>query len=129
MKYLDQLRADPRVSSVSDERSTGDGIWIYLRTGFDSRMDVVSGVTTYVHEQTIPALRAAMLRVVPVQFTDAEWQAIEVALRARLAQYRVETLSDGKADAENVKARERIAARTPRVEAMTSALAKLDRPS
>lgn len=28
------IQNDPRVSSVSDERSMGDGVWVYLKANF-----------------------------------------------------------------------------------------------
>lgn len=33
-KIEQRIRMDHRVAFVSDERSSGDGIWVYLRHGF-----------------------------------------------------------------------------------------------
>jgi hypothetical protein len=34
-KMLEKIRKDPRVWAVDDERkTTGDGIWVYLETGY-----------------------------------------------------------------------------------------------
>ena len=63
MKYLDQLRADPRVADVSDERGMGDGYWIVLKDGWYSPdMDCQT-----IHEYTIKALRAVMAGVKAVK--------------------------------------------------------------
>lgn len=62
MRYLDQLRADPRVASVSDERATDDGYWVALNPGWLSE---TNGCQT-VHEYTVEALRRAMKTVTPV---------------------------------------------------------------
>jgi hypothetical protein len=72
MKYLDKLRADPRVAEISDERGGdpegGDGIWIYLKDGFDSNGDPWI-VSTCIHEWNLTDLRAAMTAVTPVDPT------------------------------------------------------------
>ena len=72
MKYLNLLRADPRVESVSDERDGlaggGDGIWIYLKDGWDANNDPWI-VSTCVHEWNIRDLRNAMKNVTPADPT------------------------------------------------------------
>jgi hypothetical protein len=35
-EVIDAINAHPRVESVSDERSLGDGYWVYLHTGWIS---------------------------------------------------------------------------------------------
>lgn len=35
-KIIEKIKADKRVQSVSDERSWGDGFWIYLKPGFSN---------------------------------------------------------------------------------------------
>lgn len=59
MQYFQSLESDPRVSEISDERSTDDGYWVYLRPGFNW-----DGIRT-VHEYTVADLRRAMREVVP----------------------------------------------------------------
>jgi hypothetical protein len=34
MTVLERMKKDKRVQSVSDERSGGDGVWVYLKPGF-----------------------------------------------------------------------------------------------
>lgn len=43
------IQADPRVDSVSDERDTGDGCWVYLRRPYADR----SREMACIHEDTI----------------------------------------------------------------------------
>ena len=43
------LALDSRVESVSDERGSGDGIWVYLRGGYVN-LTLDSG---YIHEHTV----------------------------------------------------------------------------
>lgn len=33
-KTILKLKSDPRVEEISDERSAGDGFWVYLKSGF-----------------------------------------------------------------------------------------------
>lgn len=51
---------DPRIEEISDERSSGDGIWLYLKPGFiwDNSVHVV-------HENTVKACREALKYVTP----------------------------------------------------------------
>jgi hypothetical protein len=56
MKYLDQLRADPRVSDISDERAYDEGVWVYLVPGWVSD----STDTGTIHERTLADIRSEM---------------------------------------------------------------------
>lgn len=49
---------DPRIESVSDERSSGDGIWLYLKKGWKSSQD-----THCVHEDTVKECREELENV------------------------------------------------------------------
>lgn len=62
-KYLDQLRADPRIDSIDDERGYGEGIWVYLKPGYRAPDDSASDRT--IHEDTIAAVRRMVSRIVP----------------------------------------------------------------
>ena len=53
-RTLAQLAAHPWVESVSDERSSGDGIWVYTRPGF---VNDAGGHT--IHETTVKGCLAA----------------------------------------------------------------------
>ena len=50
MKGIDRLKKDPRVDSVSDERSFGDGYFVYLKAGYCISDDDTCHT---IHEQTI----------------------------------------------------------------------------
>lgn len=58
-RTLAQLRKDPRVKEVSDERGTFDqGIWVYLKAGwFNDEFDFNC---TFIHEQTVAEVCNAM---------------------------------------------------------------------
>ena len=49
VRTLRDLRNDPRVQSVSDERGIGDGIWVYLKEGFTNERLECSTI----HEYTV----------------------------------------------------------------------------
>jgi hypothetical protein len=63
MKYLDKLKSDPRVASISNEGTgqNGDGVFVSLHVGWVAE----STGTHEVHEWTIADLREAMKTVVP----------------------------------------------------------------
>lgn len=48
MTTIERIKADPRVADVSDERSMGDGFWVYLKSGFAVQGDEVHCI----HEDT-----------------------------------------------------------------------------
>ena len=52
MKSLDKIRSDPRVDSVSDERSSADGIFVYLKPGYQTMNDPI-GHEHAIHEDSI----------------------------------------------------------------------------
>lgn len=52
-KTLNDIRNHPLVDEVSDERSTGDGIWVYLVNGY------CWGEVHSLHEDTVKGLLAA----------------------------------------------------------------------
>jgi hypothetical protein len=65
MKTLDRLKADPRVSDVSDERQFGDGYFICLKPEFaDVKFDPWQPTRT-IHEYTVRDLLRRMRDVRP----------------------------------------------------------------
>ncbi len=46
-EYRQKIREDNRVAGISDERGRGDGIWVYLTSGY-----VWAGQYSSIHEQT-----------------------------------------------------------------------------
>lgn len=48
---------DKRIEATSDERATGDGIWLYLKPGW------IWGEVHFVHEDTVTACRQALRTV------------------------------------------------------------------
>lgn len=74
-RTLAQLSDHPWVDWISDERDTGDGIWVYLKPGF-----VWDGTTSHVHESTAKECCRAMadVRWDPVAWGHAcgasEWE-------------------------------------------------------
>lgn len=65
-KTLNQIKSDPRVESVSDERSSDEGIWIYLREGYYDPKHDPHFKTTAIHERTVAEAAARMRDVVSV---------------------------------------------------------------
>lgn len=64
---LHNLKKNPKVSSISDERDTGDGIWVYLKPGWHCAL---SGTHT-VHEWTVRDLVESFDTVAPCGSPDA----------------------------------------------------------
>lgn len=56
MKLLQRILTDARVIAVSDERDTGEGFWIYLRSGFITS----TTETGSIHEDTLAKAYAAL---------------------------------------------------------------------
>lgn len=60
-KTMTQFKADPRVQDISDERGSGDGIWLNLRNGF-----MCGDTQTHsVHEDTVKECSESMKSVHP----------------------------------------------------------------
>lgn len=58
-RTLRELKADPRVSSIGDERDTDDGVWVYLAPGWWNPLDECS----VVHRDNWKQAMAAMADV------------------------------------------------------------------
>lgn len=62
-KVEQAIRNDPRVDSISDERGgrgdPGDGIWVYLKNGYESGADPFASLHQ-IHEDTWTACKQAM---------------------------------------------------------------------
>lgn len=66
MTLKDRIIVMPHVSSVSDERGCGDGVWVYYKDGFKSSSDPV-GACHMDHEDTWTALYSAAKDVMPCE--------------------------------------------------------------
>lgn len=64
-RSLADLRKDPRVTDLSDERGNGDGVWAYLVAGYQSSLG-----THQVTEDTVAQTCAAMADVRPCACED-----------------------------------------------------------
>jgi len=60
-RTIKQIESDPRVQSVSDERNSGEGVWVYLHAEYISPM---MGCGT-IHEDTVRDCAYEMQSVVP----------------------------------------------------------------
>lgn len=65
-KGLSKIARDRRVASVSDERGSGDGIFVYLKPEFRC----VRTATRTVHEDTVAEAAKALSEVRPRRNTD-----------------------------------------------------------
>jgi len=66
LRILQDMRNDPRVESVHDDRRTGDGIVVVLKKGWAGPQ----GDETVI-EHTIPNLQEAMTKVFPAKNNDS----------------------------------------------------------
>lgn len=64
MTIQEKILALPYVSAVSDERTFGDGIWVYYRNGYKSAMDL-KGALHQDHEDTWAELYRAAKDAIP----------------------------------------------------------------
>lgn len=71
---------DTRIEAISDERATGDGIWLYLKPGW------VWDEVHFVHEDTVRACRQALRVVQPCNCEECE------TLKAQAAAQGTDTL-------------------------------------
>lgn len=61
-KVEDEIKAHPHTEDISDERSSGDGYWVYLKKGYQMEP---SSMTHSVHEDTPSKALAALKKIVP----------------------------------------------------------------
>lgn len=66
---MEKVLADPRIEEVSDERGSGDGIWVYTKPGFHDGYDP-RGPTHAVHEDTWRDVLRQMRSIEPCACAD-----------------------------------------------------------
>lgn len=71
MTLKDRILALPHVETISDERGSEDGIWVYYREGFKSTMDP-KGALHQEHEDTWAEVYALAKRPLPCACEDCE---------------------------------------------------------
>lgn len=68
---LEKIQADPRVDRISDERRMGDGIWVYLKHGYEAP----STETRTIHEYNLKAVIKELKQVYEVPGEDVDLTA------------------------------------------------------
>lgn len=67
-KTWKQIKADPRVESVSDERHLGSGLWVYLKPGWaDQNFDPGWQDCSMIHEDTVKEICTRLGGVVQLE--------------------------------------------------------------
>lgn len=61
-----RIKSNPHVHSISDERASGDGIWVYLRNGFNNG----DGGEHAIHEDTFAACAEKLSLITPCNCKD-----------------------------------------------------------
>jgi hypothetical protein len=73
-KTLNDLRNDHRVEEVSDERGSGDGIWVYLTKDWYSEMtgnhSSAADLSHTIHEQTVEKCWEQMRHIAANPYKD-----------------------------------------------------------
>jgi hypothetical protein len=62
MKAVARILSDKRVDSISDERSLGDGFWVYLKAGFQC-----DPATHVIHENSPTACLKRLVEITKCQ--------------------------------------------------------------